>query len=113
MWSRTSPGHAAIKAEQPRGDEHAQKSGETHHESGGELVQRATIERVEELRAALKSDGVDEQREEDALDSSIDRNAELAPIDAILMGRPRCPIASPNEDRKGLAQRRKENVNGR
>ena len=74
--------HAAIQAEHPCSGQNAQQADETHHERGSELVQRAPVQRVEELRTALESDGVDEQRKEYILDAAVDIDAELSNDDA-------------------------------
>ena len=68
--------HAAIQAEHPGSRQHAEQAGETHDESGSQLVQRAPVQGMEELRAALKSDRIDEQSKEDRLDAAIDLDAE-------------------------------------
>jgi hypothetical protein len=70
--------HPAVQAEHPGGAEHAEQAGQAHHEGGDQLVQRAAVQGVEELRATLEADGVDEEREEDVLDAAVDADAELA-----------------------------------
>ena len=74
--------HAAIQTEHPGRGQNAEQADETHDESGSQLVQRAPVQRVKELRAALESDGIDEQGKEYLLDAAVDIDAELANDDA-------------------------------
>ena len=74
--------HAAIESEHPCGREHAQQPDQTHRERRDQLRQRSQIERVEELRPALKPDGVDEERKEHRLDPAVDADVELPDDDA-------------------------------
>ena len=74
--------HAPIQTEHPGRRQYAEQAGETHDESGNQLVQRAPVQGMEELRTALKSHRVDEQGEKDRLDAAVDIDAELANDDA-------------------------------
>ncbi len=51
---------------------------ETHHKRGNELVQRAPVQCVKELRTTLVSDSVYEQSKEYILDAAVDIDAKLS-----------------------------------
>ena len=74
--------HAPIQVEHPGRGQDAEQAGEAHDESGNQLVQRTPVQGMKELRAALKSDRVDEQREKYRLDAAVDIDAELTNDDA-------------------------------
>ena len=74
--------HSPIQAEHPGGRQNAQQTDEAHDERGRELVQRAHVERMKELRSALKTHCIDEQSKKYVLNAAIDIDAKLSDHDA-------------------------------
>ena len=74
--------HSAVETKHPGCGQNAKQPDEAHHERGRQLVQRAPVQRVKELRAALISDRVYEQCKEYALDAAVDIDTQLSDDDA-------------------------------